>query len=106
MLCLTMVSNPCVVIQCSIMLADTLSVAHHVLADETPLKIRLTWASATQAFIWWQSTGTESKSGKEDSLYGLNLLVINQQGKVQKCVGFRQLTSGELEKHVKLEVQR
>ena len=59
-----------------------------------------------QAFIWWQSTGTESKSGKEDSLYGLNLLLINPHGKVQTVVGFRQLTSGELEKHVKPEVQR
>jgi len=63
-------------------------------------------SAGDKAFIWWQSTGTESKSGKEDSLYGLNLLVINPSGKIQKCVGFRQLTSGELEKHVKPEVQR
>ncbi len=87
-------------------MADTLS---GVLEPTGALQARpptLTRASAAQAFIWWQSTGTESKSGKEDSLYGLNLLVINPQGKVQKCVGFRQLTSGELEKYVKPEVQR
>ena len=37
-----------------------------------------------QAFIWWQSTGTEAKSGKEDTLYGLNLLRINTSGKIQQ----------------------
>ena len=41
--------------------------------------LAMTCVPTVQAFIWWQSTGTESKSGKEDSLYGLNLLVINPQ---------------------------
>ena len=40
------------------------------------------WAPLLQAFIWWQSTGTESKSGNEDTLYGLNLLRINSAGKI------------------------
>jgi len=34
------------------------------------------------------------------------VLRINSDGKIQEVVGFRQLTSGELEKHVKPEVQR
>ncbi len=47
-----------------------------------------------QAFIWWQSTGTEAKSGKEDTLYGLNLLRINTSGKIQQ-VRFAELTAVE-----------
>ena len=59
-----------------------------------------------QAFIWWYSSGTEKKSDKKDTLYGLNVLRINDAGKIQTVVGFRQLTSDESEKYIAKSVQR
>ena len=58
-----------------------------------------------QAFIWWHSSGKEKESGKEDTVYGLNLLHI-VAGKIQTVVGFRQLVGEESEKLVASSVQR
>lgn len=59
-----------------------------------------------QAFIWWHNRGIQKESGKSDTLYGLNVLRMNEAGKIQAIVGFRQLTGSESEKYIKENVQR
>jgi ketosteroid isomerase-like protein len=58
-----------------------------------------------KAFISWSNTGA-SKDGPEESLYGLNLLTFNSDGKINDVIGFRQLTKGESEAKVKPAVQK
>jgi len=58
-----------------------------------------------KAFISWSNIGTP-KDGPEESLYGLNMLTFNGDGKIADVIGFRQLTKSESEAKVKPPVQK
>jgi len=73
--------------------------------ETTSQKSHVAVSAGDKAFIWWHSSGKEKKSGKEDTVYGLNLLHI-VAGKIQTVVGFRQLVGEESEKLVASSVQR
>lgn len=60
-----------------------------------------------KAFIWWKSSGHSTRDSKgKDQLYGLNMLVFNQDSKITEVLGFRQPTKLESQKMVKPEVQK
>lgn len=55
----------------------------------------------------WKSSGHSTRDSKgKDQLYGLNMLVFNQDSKITEVLGFRQPTKLESQKMVKPEVQK
>ena len=49
----------------------------------------------------WISTGKHLTDGAEETIYGLNMLVFNDDGKITEIVGFRQPSKNEAEQLVK-----
>lgn len=54
----------------------------------------------------WLNSGASKDSGDEDTLYGLNMLVFNESGKISHAIGFRQPTKGESHKMLKDPVKK
>lgn len=52
-------------------------------------------SAGDKAFIWWKNSGASKGSGDEDTLYGLNMLVFNSEGRISHAIGFRQPTKSE-----------
>jgi ketosteroid isomerase-like protein len=63
-------------------------------------------SAGDKAFIWWLNSGSSKDSGEEDTLYGLNMLVFNDEGKITDAISFRQPTKGESHKLLKDPVKK
>lgn len=63
-------------------------------------------SAGDKAFIWWLNSGASKDSGEDDTLYGLNMLVFNNESKITHAVGFRQPTKGESDKLLKDSVKK
>lgn len=63
-------------------------------------------SAGDKAFIWWLNSGSSKDSGEDDTLYGLNMLVFNSEGKISHAISFRQPTKGESQKLLKDPVKK
>lgn len=58
-------------------------------------------SAGNKSFVHWDSDATHTKDNTTESMYGLNMLVFNDEGKIAEVIGFRQPSKSELQQFLK-----
>lgn len=58
--------------------------------NEQDKRIDVAATSGNNTFVHWSSTGVEGKNGSRTTMYGLDVVVINDEGKIKEVLVLRQ----------------